>query len=235
MKNTILAIFAHPDDEAFGPAGTLALLAKNYDVQLVSVTNGEHGDNAFDFPELHKVRKEEVIKSANVLGISKVHFLDYEDGSLNNLLYPKITADLMQIVNETHPETIITFEPQGFTGHLDHIAVTSIINHLYYKIDFIKNLLYYCLHEEQRQLISEYFVYFPRGYKNEEIHLSVDIKQVWQQKLKAISAHTSQKKDQDFWVPVFEKCELKEHFIVQSKQSKEPRGLFSFSQLNLFK
>lgn len=42
-KQKLVAIFAHPDDEAFGPGGTLALYAKTHDTYLICVTHGEAG------------------------------------------------------------------------------------------------------------------------------------------------------------------------------------------------
>ncbi|MBI2637373.1 MAG: PIG-L family deacetylase, partial [Candidatus Sungbacteria bacterium] len=46
-KKTIVAIFAHPDDEAFGPAGTLAKLALAHDVYVICATKGEAGDKTY--------------------------------------------------------------------------------------------------------------------------------------------------------------------------------------------
>lgn len=66
-NKTIVAIFAHPDDEAFGPAGTLAKLSQTHDVYLICVTRGNANGNA----SLGKIRTKELKQSANILGIKK--------------------------------------------------------------------------------------------------------------------------------------------------------------------
>ena len=76
MGMTIVGIFAHPDDEAFGPSGTLALLAKENDVYLICATNGDAASGKPD-PKLAEIRQKELLASANVLGIKKVYFLDF--------------------------------------------------------------------------------------------------------------------------------------------------------------
>jgi LmbE family N-acetylglucosaminyl deacetylase len=217
MKKTLLAIFAHPDDEAFGPAGTLAEFSNTYDVQLVCVTNGEKGENRNSVSDLKELRKKEVQKSAEILGISHIHFLNFPDGSLNNSIYPDMCRSFKEIIATTNAEELMTFEPLGFSGHLDHIAVTSVLHHLFHNSDNIKKLYLHCLHEKQRSFVSQYFVYFPRGYSDKEIDFAVDVQKNWNKKKSAIHAHASQKNDIDFWLPIFEKSEKKEYFLIMSK------------------
>ena len=213
---TILAIFAHPDDEAFGPAGTLALLSKKYNIELVCVTDGQNGEKALYSQNITDIRKHELERSAAILGITKIHYLDFIDGSLNNLVYSEMIEEISKLIIQKEPEIVLTFEPQGFTGHLDHIAVTSVISQIFYTTNIIPNLYMYCLHEEQRLQIQSYFVYFPPGYKQKQIQVSIDISSVHENKLNAVHAHMSQKKDQAFWLPIIQKFK-KEHFLVLKK------------------
>src|SRR6266404_8429920 len=112
MKKTVVAIFAHPDDEAFGPGGTLAKLSKDYEVYLLCATKGEAGKNSeagTNNQNLGKVRENELINAAKILGIKKVYFLDFVDGTLSNNLYHQLASKIKKHLEELRPEIIITF------------------------------------------------------------------------------------------------------------------------------
>ena len=85
---TVLSIFAHPDDEAFGSGGTLAeLVRKGHKLTTVCATNGDVGeisDPALATPEnLWQVRQEELRQAMAVTGISDVRFLGYRDSGMD--------------------------------------------------------------------------------------------------------------------------------------------------------
>jgi LmbE family N-acetylglucosaminyl deacetylase len=81
----VVGIFAHPDDEAFGPSGTLAKFAKEgRDVYIICVTKGDAGDNYSDKTNnLTDIREEELKASAKELGVKEVIFLDFKDSLLS--------------------------------------------------------------------------------------------------------------------------------------------------------
>jgi LmbE family N-acetylglucosaminyl deacetylase len=196
MKKTAVAIFAHPDDEAMGPAGTIAKLAKTYDMHIICVTNG---DAAGKTPEEKAViaatRKEELRKSAEILGVSEVHFLEYHDGQLCNNLYQEIAEQIQKELELSQPEVVVTFEHRGVTGHLDHIAVSFITTFVTCKLPFVRKTMYYCLNKKRREQITDYFIYFPKGYEENEIDEVVDISNEWDQKVAAMYCHKSQMHD----------------------------------------
>src|SRR5579872_4442081 len=123
MRKTIVCVFAHPDDEAFGPGGTIALLAKENDVYILCATKGEAGQNSLTDLEtpLQNERMEELKRSAKILGVKKVIFLDFIDGTLSNSLYHKLAEKITQYLNELKPEMLLTYENRGISGHIDHI------------------------------------------------------------------------------------------------------------------
>lgn len=215
----LLAVFAHPDDEAFGPAGTIALEAKRRDVYLICVTNGAAGKNSSRSKKnLSEIRKKELINSAKILGIKKVFCLNYEDGSLCNNFYHEISEKIESKIKKLQPETVITFEPHGVTGHIDHVTVNLVTTFVVNKIKTIKNLYYYCILEsERRRQPNDYFIYFPDGYKQRDIGWKNDISKVWDIKVKAIRAHKSQKHDADIILPALEKLPKYECFLVKNK------------------
>jgi LmbE family N-acetylglucosaminyl deacetylase len=160
----LVCIFAHPDDEAFGPGGTIALQAKERDVYVICVTDGDAGQNSSEETrDLGTVRKEELLRSTNILGVKEVFFLGYKDGYLSNALYHEIAKNILHIISPLQPDTLLTFEPRGVSGHIDHIAVSMITSYVFEKAAFVHKLLYYCITTQSRALQEPYFIYFPPG------------------------------------------------------------------------
>ena len=138
---TVLAVFAHPDDEGFGAGGTLACLAaRGHRVTLVCATNGDVGqisDPSLATPEtLGQVRPQELRNAMNVTGISDVRFLNYRDSGMagtpdnenpSNLYQapPEVVlGQLSNILDEIEPDLVMTHDPTGGYGHPDHITIS---------------------------------------------------------------------------------------------------------------
>jgi LmbE family N-acetylglucosaminyl deacetylase len=187
-----LCVFAHPDDEAFGPGGTIALLAQKGEVEIVCVTDG---GSEKDDKELAKQRRGEIERSAKILGVNKVTFWGYGDGSLNNRVYHEIAKKLIIKVQTYKPEVLITFQPNGISGHLDHIALAMITSFVFDKTSEPKELWYFGISDRERKFIKDYFIYFPPGFKDNEVDMKVDVSSVWDKKLQAVDQHQSQIKD----------------------------------------
>jgi len=139
-KRTLLALFAHPDDEAFGTGGTLArYAAAGADVTLVCATRGEVGEIAEGTdatPEtLGQVREAELRCAAETVGVRELIFLDYRDSGMAgtpenadprafvNMPAEEVVPRLVGIIRRTKPQAVVTFEPNGGYGHPDHIAI----------------------------------------------------------------------------------------------------------------
>ncbi len=123
-----MAVFAHPDDEAFGTGGTLTkYAAEDCDVYLVTATRGEAGQIAE--PDLATpanlpyVREQELRCACQTYGIHPPRFLDYQDGQLPIVNQGQAVGRLVRIIRELKPQVLITFGPDGIYGHYDHIAV----------------------------------------------------------------------------------------------------------------
>lgn len=210
----VLCIFAHPDDESFGPAGTIYKLAQTHDVYLVSATRGDAGENHLkdNLKTLGEIREEELRASASFLGVKKVFVLDYKDGALSNSLYHRLARDVGTIARQLRIDTFLTFDTTGLSGHIDHITMAMVSTYLFYKLPFVKKIMYYCLTEEHRSLIKRYFIYAPPGRKKEDLDTVIDVSQVWDRKLAAIKIHKSQAKDGRRIAGRFKKLDRKEYF-----------------------
>lgn len=215
---TIIGIFAHPDDEALGPAGTLATLAKENDVYLICVTSGEAaGKTPQEKLTIGEIRRNEIRNSAKVLGIKDIFFLGYEDGELDNNLYHRIASDIKKKVEELRPEILLTFEMRGVSGHLDHIAVSMITTYVFCQYSFLKKLMYYCLSRAKSELMGDYFIHFPHGFERNEVDEVIDVSSVWETKVKAMQCHTSQIHDVERVLKDSQGLPQEEYFLVMEK------------------
>jgi LmbE family N-acetylglucosaminyl deacetylase len=126
----LMAVFAHPDDEAFGMGGTLSkYAAAGYDVFLVTATRGEAGEIAepargvASKANLPDVREQELRCACQTYGIHPPHFLDYLDGQLTIVHQGQAVGKLVRILREIRPQVVVSYGPDGIYGHYDHIAV----------------------------------------------------------------------------------------------------------------
>ncbi|UCF60726.1 MAG: PIG-L family deacetylase [Anaerolineaceae bacterium] len=136
----LLAVLAHPDDESFGPGGTLALYAsRGVDVHLICATNGEAGEVKPEllkgYDHVRQLRLDELRCATSILGLKDVHLLGYRDsgmpGSPDNQ-HPEalavapiseVASRITTLIRQIRPQVILTFDPQGGYHHPDHIAV----------------------------------------------------------------------------------------------------------------
>lgn len=125
---TILGVWAHPDDETYLAGGLMALARRTGErVVCVSATHGEHGtDDAVSWPpeRLARTRALEAAAAMAILGVDDHRFLGFEDGTLSGV-DPRAGADVVaRLLDEVQPDTIVTFGPEGMTGHPDHRAIS---------------------------------------------------------------------------------------------------------------
>jgi LmbE family N-acetylglucosaminyl deacetylase len=123
---TVLAVFAHPDDESLACGGTLARLADaGTRVVLVCASRGERGSLAGPVRDdaLGHVRSQEITDAAKALGIATVIVLDHPDGDLRWAHVSLLHADIVMAIRRFAPAAVITFGEDGLYWHADHIAV----------------------------------------------------------------------------------------------------------------
>jgi LmbE family N-acetylglucosaminyl deacetylase len=124
---TILSLWAHPDDEAYLCGGLMAAAVDaGSRVVCVTATRGELGvtDPVRWPPErLAEIREAEMAACLAVLGVSEHHWLGYPDGGCAEVGADAGTASVASLLEAVRPDTVLTFAPDGQTGHPDHIAV----------------------------------------------------------------------------------------------------------------
>jgi LmbE family N-acetylglucosaminyl deacetylase len=123
-----MGIWAHPDDEAFSTAGTMARgVAAGHPVAVLCATRGEQGqiaDPSLATPEtLGRVREQELRSACAAVGVTDVTFLDYRDGHLPEADTIEAIGRIVQQLRRFRPDVVVTFAANGGYGHIDHMAV----------------------------------------------------------------------------------------------------------------
>ena len=134
-RRPIVAVFAHPDDErVVGPL--LSRLAREgRETHLVIATDGSKGVTDFArIPagaELAAARTKEATCAANRLGVRQLHIIGLPDGGLASFeVLGKLRPALVAIIDSLRPAAIITFGPEGGTGHPDHRLVGDVVTQI---------------------------------------------------------------------------------------------------------
>jgi LmbE family N-acetylglucosaminyl deacetylase len=126
--STVLAIFAHPDDESLMCGGTIARLSDaGVRVVLMCASRGERGSvsdpSLLAGGDLGQVRTRELAEAAAILGIADVIVLDHADGDLRWRDVPEFHAEIVHAIRRYRPGAVLTFAENGLYWHLDHIGV----------------------------------------------------------------------------------------------------------------
>ena len=124
---SLLILVAHPDDETFFAAGTMAKYAKaGVPIGIVCATGGERGatSGVCSIEELPRVREAELREAARLLGVGDVELLPYEDQKLGAAPTVEIRRQIVQAIRRRRPQIVITFDPNGVNQHTDHIAIS---------------------------------------------------------------------------------------------------------------
>jgi LmbE family N-acetylglucosaminyl deacetylase len=196
---TWLAIFAHPDDEAFRAGGTLALLARRgVRVCLLTATRGEAG-SCGDPPlctrdQLPAVREAELRCACRALGIRPPRLLDYRDGTLARVDEEEAVAQVAAAIRRLRPQVLLTWPPDGLSGHPDHAAVSHWTALAFERASAwgpnAPAALYHLA--VPRSVAQALGMTHLHATPDEEITLSVDVGEVWEQKMAAIRCHRTQ-------------------------------------------
>ncbi len=145
---TLMAVHAHPDDEASSTGGILAkYAAEGVRTVLVTCTNGEMGDapggakpgeDGHDEPAVVSLRRRELQESCDILGVKHLELLGYRDsgmmgwasnetpGAFWGLPVDVGAAALSKLMDLYEPQVVVTYDENGFYGHPDHIQAHRI-------------------------------------------------------------------------------------------------------------
>jgi LmbE family N-acetylglucosaminyl deacetylase len=184
----MLVILAHPDDESFAIGGTLAKYA-HQDVQviLLCATRGEAGIQGVKLEEAGDIRERELRQAAEYLGI-EVYFLDYPDGELAQTKPEVLLETVACWIDLVQPQVILTFGPDGVSGHSDHITISHTVTQAYDRF-YKKGLL---LHIRPSEATALGCGVISLELDAEQPLVEIDISDYKLDKVRAIQCHASQ-------------------------------------------
>lgn len=207
MKKLIFAIFAHPDDEAFGPSGTLLLEARaGSEVHLIGLTDGAAGMNPDNLPNLGSVRLTEWRKAGELLGAASQHHLGFRDGCLCNKDMIAASEQIVQLVKDVsakHPDRheieFMTNDLNGITGHIDHIVAARAACHAFYTLKGaglpLTRIRLTCIPHAYMPTVNTDWLFMEAGRRDDEIDETIDARALKNDILAIMQAHHTQRSD----------------------------------------
>jgi LmbE family N-acetylglucosaminyl deacetylase len=233
----LAGVFAHPDDDTYGIAGSVAKHeSADPEITVVMTTSGDAGqiaDPSLATREaLASVREDEDRASWAALGVEPaIHFLRYPDGGVADLPQEGLVAVYLSILQEARPDVVVTFGPEGITGHPDHIAVGAAGTAAFHAARAagaggFRRLLYCCvarstidrfnelLRERGLPPIDPTQPFQPRGVPDEAVGMMVDCSDVYDRKLEALRRHRTQAELEDVPFELWRELLGTESFVI---------------------
>lgn len=228
MKKLLFAIFAHPDDEAFGPSGTLLLETRaGTELHLITLTAGGAGDNPDSHEDLSAVRLQEWHAAGELIGAAGMHCLDYQDGHLDNIAMQQAATRLLQFIQsvaatqaEAYEIELMSMDTNGSTGHIDHIVASRLAHYLYYSLSYshlpVTRLRLACITQEATGTNPNLdFVYMEPGRTPDEIDEVIDARSVLDEVYAIMRCHHTQRADGERHIAQHGDRVAINHFIVK--------------------
>jgi LmbE family N-acetylglucosaminyl deacetylase len=215
VSRRIACVFAHPDDDTYGVGGTLALHAEDdLEITVIMTTSGEAGrilDPSLATREtLARVREAEDTAAWRALGLEpELRYLRYPDGGVTDVPRDELVATYLDVLLDARPQVVVTFGPDGITGHEDHVAVGAAATDAFHVArasggEGFDRLLYNAVPRSRMERFNELLrrrgmepidptqPFQPRGVPDETIGVLVDCSSTYERKLAALREHRTQ-------------------------------------------
>lgn len=224
MKKILFAVFAHPDDESFGPCGTLLQETKaGTELHLITLTSGEAGANPDNHTDLASVRRDELAAAGALLGATKLYNLGLQDGRLCNIdmlnAVEQITTIISEVIKDRDDVTIefMSSDLNGITGHIDHIVAARSTCLVFYRLKAhdsrVSKLRLTCLSSEMLPKFNTDWLFMEAGRSNKEIAETIDARENLEEIINIMRCHKSQRSDLETHLNHGETVAIN-HFIV---------------------
>lgn len=192
----VMVVMPHPDDAEFGVAGTVARWTREgKDVIYVVVTNGDKGTNDPNMKpeELARIREQEQLAAARLLGVREVVFLRHPDQSLEDT--PELRKEMVRLIRTYKPDAVVTADLyRRRIWHRDHRITTQVTLDAIYP--YARNLPSYP--ELLEEGLEPHSVKEVLLWGAEEPNYRTDITATFDAKIAALRCHKSQISDNVF-------------------------------------
>ena len=186
----VMVVTPHPDDAEYGVAGTVVhWIKEGKEVVYVVCTNGNKGTEDLDLSpeELAKIREQEQLAAARLLGVREVQFLRYPDQELEDT--PEFRKAIVRMIRMYRPETVVTVDPyRRYIWHRDHrVTGQATLDAIF---PYARDHLSYP--ELMREGLQPHKVKEVLLWGSENINYRSDITTTFPTKLAALQCHKSQ-------------------------------------------
>ncbi|MGE5702833.1 MAG: bacillithiol biosynthesis deacetylase BshB2, partial [Clostridia bacterium] len=162
MKPHVLLVFPHPDDETYGPGGSIILHAKaGTPITYLCGTLGEMGRQmgspiTANRETLPKIRKRELQEACKHLGITDLRLMGYHDKTVEFEDRQAMAERIYQVAMEIQPTIVYTYYP-GHSVHPDHEAMAEATIEALKRIPAEQRPVLYCIafSSNHRQVLGE--------------------------------------------------------------------------------
>ena len=218
--HTLAAVVAHPDDDAYGISSIVALHGDDprFRFVLIHATDGEGGTIAEGSgatrETLGAVRREEDRRAWLALGRvpDRHEWFGYPDGGLAEVDPDELEARISTVFAEERPDVVVTFGPDGITGHPDHIAISRATTQAFHRVagdggPGLRRLVYGVIRQSVIDRWNEKraakglepwdpgTLYHLRGIPDSEVDIDIDTTSVAPRVRAAMRAHRTQWRD----------------------------------------
>lgn len=192
-KLRIIAFGAHPDDCDFRFGGTAIKLARaGHAVKFVSVTNGDAGHHEMGGGILARRRHAETQEAARRFGIAEYQVFDNPDGELLPTL--EVRKQIIRAIREWRADIVLGPRPNDY--HPDHRYTGVLVQDAAYMV-VVPNIV----PDVEALRKNPIFLYYQDGFQKPapfRPDVVVALDDVWEAKVNALDAHTSQMYE---WLP----------------------------------
>ncbi len=242
-KLSLLAVFAHPEDESFGPAGTLAKYAsEGIRVSLVTTTRtNPHNAGAHTVPldaMKHVRESRDRLCSCRTTGIRRACYFDILPGDLDKIDESIIEDQLVRLIRELQPQVIVTFGPDGLSGDKEHQIISRVATAAFHsagKADkfphhfreglgtYSPQKLYYCVLPQS--VVTQWDVQGIHAVPDESITTSLDVSEFTGAVNKALYCQRSEASDFVRWLTKERQVHLETEYyaLAESRLNRKPR------------